>query len=158
MKFDRWFSTNLLETIAPRRMFPCWDEPGVRAIFNISVIHPKKYRILSNMPARMNSSISDEFMWTHFMPSSLIAASEVAIVVTDNNIIRHFDAMMDSVWCYPESVKNLSLAVSTIVEVRISLSKYTELSTMPRTQHIMIPSSLKIIGTPGLIIYRYTPY
>ncbi|XP_011864153.1 PREDICTED: glutamyl aminopeptidase-like [Vollenhovia emeryi] len=35
-----------------RQVFPCWDEPELKATFNISVMHHRKYRVLSNMPMR----------------------------------------------------------------------------------------------------------
>ncbi|XP_032674471.1 aminopeptidase N-like [Odontomachus brunneus] len=154
-KHERWSYTNLFESIAARGMFPCWDEPGIRATFNISVICPKEYTVLSNMPVQANWSMKyDEGLWTRFMPSSLITASEVTIVVIDNNIFRHFNTVMDSVWYYPESSNNLSFALSTIIDVRLSLVKYTELSIILAIQHIMIPSPLKVVGSPGFIIYR----
>ncbi|XP_032674470.1 glutamyl aminopeptidase-like [Odontomachus brunneus] len=153
-KHERWSYTYSFKSIGARRIFPCWDQSEIRATFNISVVHPKKYKVFSNMPLQLIWPRSGEILHSYFMPSYMLTVSEVTIVVTDNNIIRHFDFMTDSIWCYPESPKNLSFAFSTVVEVKMSLANYATLSILPEIQHIMIPSPLKVVGSPGLIIYR----
>lgn len=80
-KCDRWFITNLFEPNSVRRIFPCWDEPGIKASFNISIIHPKEYIILSNMPIASKMPYVENLEYTYFDVSPLIAPSEVAFVM-----------------------------------------------------------------------------
>ncbi|EEC18168.1 aminopeptidase N, putative, partial [Ixodes scapularis] len=41
--------TNFLPTEA-RRAFPCFDEPGLKSVFNMEVIRDPNLHTLSNMP------------------------------------------------------------------------------------------------------------
>ncbi|TGZ49914.1 Aminopeptidase N [Temnothorax longispinosus] len=47
---DSILAATLLEPNNARRVFPCLDEPALKATFNISVMHHQKFRVLSNMP------------------------------------------------------------------------------------------------------------
>ncbi len=39
-----------LEAVFARMVFPCFDEPAFRAVFEISVASPSAYEVHSNMP------------------------------------------------------------------------------------------------------------
>lgn len=72
-----------LEPIAARQVFPCWDEPALKAKFKISIKHNKKYTALSNMPAV--ASIVDEtnstMITTHFAESPKMSTYLVAFAI-----------------------------------------------------------------------------
>ncbi|CAI4221100.1 unnamed protein product [Auanema sp. JU1783] len=42
--------TTKFEPALARSFIPSWDEPGIKATFNVSVTHEAKYTVLSNMP------------------------------------------------------------------------------------------------------------
>lgn len=42
--------TSQLEYIEARRSFPCFDEPGFRSVFRVTIIHDNSMIAMSNMP------------------------------------------------------------------------------------------------------------
>jgi aminopeptidase N len=66
-----------LQAIEARSLFPAFDEPLFRAVFEISVRAPRGYEVLSNMPrvasATATNSVLHRFAPTPSMPSYLVA-------------------------------------------------------------------------------------
>jgi aminopeptidase N len=53
----RTLATNF-EPAAARQLLPCWDEPGLKATFSVSVDAPKDRMAISNMPVASVTSLS----------------------------------------------------------------------------------------------------
>jgi aminopeptidase N len=48
-----------MEPTDARRMFPCWDEPSFRAVFQLTAIVPAKHTALFNMPIERETPLPD---------------------------------------------------------------------------------------------------
>lgn len=164
LECDRSLMTNLFQPIVARRVFPCWDEPGIKTPFNISIVHPNGYTVLSNMGEATYEPESNNLNCTNFHVTPLISPSEVAIVMFDNTIRRtvayNFGYMENgrNIWNLPHKNDALEFARTMIQEIKISMSRYTSRgSVTSKTDFIMIPHSpAKVTGTFGLVICRYT--
>ncbi|KAK2512329.1 hypothetical protein Q9233_016329 [Columba guinea] len=76
-----------LEPTYARTVYPCFDEPAMKATFNIRIVHDPSYVALSNMPAIDVSEMADEngSLWTvtTFNTSLKMSTYLTAFVVCD---------------------------------------------------------------------------
>lgn len=47
---SRWLMTSQMEAVEARKAFPCFDEPDMKAIFRLKVVHDSSLHVYSNMP------------------------------------------------------------------------------------------------------------
>jgi aminopeptidase N len=74
----RTLATNF-EPTAARQLLPCWDEPGRKATFSVSVDAPKDRVAISNMPVAEMTSLSPTVQRVRFAsPNNFAAASSSA--------------------------------------------------------------------------------
>ncbi|XP_071652134.1 uncharacterized protein [Temnothorax longispinosus] len=78
----RWLAASHLEPVGARRMFPCFDEPAMKAIFTVQVSVPSDYEAISNMNWREIIRVGDRRLYI-FSDSVLMSTYLVALVVSD---------------------------------------------------------------------------
>ncbi|XP_064471590.1 aminopeptidase N-like isoform X2 [Ornithodoros turicata] len=74
----KWIALTNFKPNHARRVFPCFDDPGLRASFDIIIVRNKELNTLSNMPVqrterRSNNLVADYFARTPNIPTYLIA-------------------------------------------------------------------------------------
>ncbi|KAF6203069.1 hypothetical protein GE061_003482 [Apolygus lucorum] len=99
-----------------RKCFPCWDEPAIKAVFEMTLSAPKDAVALSNMPCISEECDGDRKI-CKFAPSPVMSTYLVAIVVGDYDYVegRSDDGVLVRVYT-PPGVKEqgeFALYVST---------------------------------------------
>eukprot|EP00300_Choanocystis_sp_HF-7_P042003 c8778_g1_i1.p1 GENE.c8778_g1_i1~~c8778_g1_i1.p1 ORF type:complete len:694 (-),score=157.71 c8778_g1_i1:127-2160(-) len=73
----RWMGVTQFEADDARRAFPCWDEPAIKATFDVTLIVPKVLTALSNMPVKHEAESGElksvRFDTTPIMSTYLLA-------------------------------------------------------------------------------------
>ncbi|XP_061502291.1 aminopeptidase N-like [Anopheles gambiae] len=157
-------TTHFQATLA-RRVFPCYDEPALKATFDLKITHHRTYTAIANMPlAGTDIDPNDrEYLVSRFERTPLMSTYLLAFAVTDfktlrngqHEIVVRSNAQDDAMYALTVG--------STILE---RLGSYLELSYydyMPKMTSIAVPDrgtgamenwGLVTYGEPSLL---YSP-
>eukprot|EP01112_Ceratiomyxa_fruticulosa_P011130 TRINITY_DN2998_c0_g1_i1.p1 TRINITY_DN2998_c0_g1~~TRINITY_DN2998_c0_g1_i1.p1 ORF type:complete len:855 (-),score=219.95 TRINITY_DN2998_c0_g1_i1:139-2703(-) len=86
-KEERWMGTTQFEATDARRAFPCWDEPAVKAVFEITLIVPENRLALSNMDPKSEERKGGKKIIT-FERSPIMSTYLVAFVVGEFDYVE----------------------------------------------------------------------
>ncbi|MBI2639868.1 MAG: M1 family metallopeptidase [Candidatus Sungbacteria bacterium] len=84
----RWGAATQFEATDARRCFPCWDEPDMKAVFNVDLVIPQGYTALSNMPASTEET-ADDLVHVVYRPTPKMSTYLLAFVVAE---LEHIEA------------------------------------------------------------------
>lgn len=101
-----------LEAVGARMIFPCFDEPALKATFEVSIAHTNEYNTLCNMPKRMEN-ISDSSLpgwyWDHYQTSVSMSTYLLAIIVSDFTSVDAVEGLYEKpvkTWAAPHHISN----------------------------------------------------
>uniref|UniRef100_A0A182N5W6 Aminopeptidase N n=1 Tax=Anopheles dirus TaxID=7168 RepID=A0A182N5W6_9DIPT len=133
-------TTHFQATLA-RRVFPCYDEPALKATFELEITNHRTYTAIANMP-RASIEIDPtnrEYLTSRFEKSPLMSTYLLAFAVTDFVTLRNGS---HEVVVRSNAQEDAKYAVDVGATILERLGSYLELSyydQMPKMTSIAVP-------------------
>ncbi|KAH8382720.1 hypothetical protein KR009_004928 [Drosophila setifemur] len=140
----RWISVTQFEPVAARMAFPCFDEPGFKATFIITLGYHKKFTGLSNMPVKEtkpHESLPD-YVWSEFEESVPMSTYLVAYSVND---FTHKPSMLPNgvlfrTWARPSAIDQCDFAAEFGPKVLQYYEEFFGIKfPLPKVDQVAIP-------------------
>ncbi|XP_053422203.1 glutamyl aminopeptidase isoform X2 [Nycticebus coucang] len=143
-----------------RKSFPCFDEPNKKATYIISIIHPKEYTALSNMPVAKEESVDDKWQRTTFEKSVPMSTYLVCFAVHQfQSVMRISNSGKPlTIYVQPEQRHTAEYAANITKIVFDYFEEYFAMNySLPKLDKIAIPDfGTGAMENWGLITYRET--
>lgn len=102
-------ATTQMQAADARKSFPCFDEPGMKATFDITLIHPSDRIALSNMlPKGPSVPLTGETNWliTEFNTTPKMSTYLLAYIVCEFKYVESLspDNVMIRIWARPSAI------------------------------------------------------
>jgi len=87
---ERYAAVTQFESTDARRCFPCWDEPAVKATFDVVISAPKDRTVLSNMPVKAEAEDPDtpDYKVVSFDTTPVTSTYLIALVVGEYEYVE----------------------------------------------------------------------
>ncbi|KAJ8981072.1 hypothetical protein NQ317_007209 [Molorchus minor] len=147
------------ESTDARRCFPCWDEPALKATFNISLTVPQNLVALSNMPVKASKPAGDLIRYD-FEKTPIMSTYLVATVIGEYDYVedKSTDGVLVRVYT-PKGKKDQGLfALEVATKVLPYYKEYFDIAyPLPKIDLIAIANfSAGAMENWGLVTYRET--
>ncbi|KAJ8335466.1 hypothetical protein SKAU_G00388080 [Synaphobranchus kaupii] len=105
---ERFLASSGMEPTNARKLFPCFDEPAMKAVFNITIIHRKGSIALSNMPQKEQVEMDmdgEDWLITEFYPTKKMSTYILCFVVFNfESKETNYGSYILKTWARPEAI------------------------------------------------------
>jgi len=145
-----------------RFAFPCWDEPAVKATFDVTLVVPKDRVALSNMPVESEASLETDSAWKvlKFSRTPVMSTYLLAFVIGEFDFVEARDSDGVLVRVYTPKGKSVQgkFALEVAVKTLPFYHKYFNIAyPLPKMDLIAIADfAAGAMENWGLVTYRET--
>lgn len=137
-----FLATTQFQHTEARTTFPCYDEPGIRAIFSIDIRHHKSYFALSNMPVKITHRAGD-YMDTIFEDTLPMQTYLLAFVISDYGFVENKGSNPPQrVYARNEAIEQheVDFALDVGVKLLSALEEHFSINyTLPKMDQVAVP-------------------
>ncbi|PRD28130.1 UNVERIFIED_CONTAM: Erap1 [Trichonephila clavipes] len=156
----RYLATTHFQPTLARAAFPCFDEPAMKATFQLTVVHEDGYNAYFNSEVSQTEPYGNGLTITVFDKTLKMSTYLVAFVVCDFKALQKTnpDGVSVRVLVPPEQLNQAQYALDTAVNVLHFFQQFFNISyPLPKLDMIAIPDfGPGAMENWGLVTYRMT--
>ena len=89
---ERYCAVTQFEATDARRALPCWDEPALKATFDVTLVVPEDRVALSNMPVKSESKVDGGLRSVTYETTPIMSTYLLAFIVGEYDYVEGKDA------------------------------------------------------------------
>ena len=156
----RYLATTQFEATDARRAFPCWDEPAVKATFDVTLVFDDSLEAVSNTPIVEESKPASGLRSVRFGETPIMSTYLLAFVVGDIVSVEA-DAANGTrvgIWTTRGKENQAGFALDTSVKLLGYFNDYFNIPyPLPKLDHVAIPDfAAGAMENWGCVTYRET--